>query len=91
MIIKNYKVTKRIHHSIEVDGYIVYRNEELEYDKISDSYKRISMNWSIGDKNGHGPYISIEDHNKNKSFTYKSSIELERDFQLQLILSKELC
>ena len=80
MIIKKTSLTKRIHHEVEVSGHIVYRNEELEYDDITDTWKRLKLRWSIGSRDGGGgPFHTIEDRWNNskyddlKSFPYQTT------------------
>lgn len=46
MIIKESSSSKHIYHTIDVNGDIYYRHENLEYDYVESIWKRKSLTWS---------------------------------------------
>lgn len=62
-----------------VDSTIYYRNEYFIQDSTTKEFKRKKLDWSIGDKDGHGPYHTPANH-----------VQLERDFQLGIILESSV-
>jgi len=90
MIINNKSRSSRILYEVIIDGYPVYRNEDLEFNYKTNTWDRVSLDWSIGNKKGDGPFVSIQTHYKhNNKFPYQTGEQLERDFQLKHILTEQ--
>ena len=75
MRIEGHYEEKHTFFKVVVESVIYYRNESFIKDNTTKEFKRKKLDWSIGDKDGHGPYHTPTNH-----------VQLERDFQLGIIL-----
>ena len=71
-----------IHHTLDIDGILYFRNEHFEYNTNGVLvYRRVG--WSVGDEEGEGPYVEPGGPlDKLKKYTPK---KLEKKFNKRFI------
>lgn len=71
-----------IHHTLDVDGVLYFRNEKFEYNTNGVLIHR-KVSWSVGDEKGEGPYV--EPGGPLDQFKKYTAAELEEKFNKTLI------
>ena len=77
------KQSKRmtIHHTVMMESIPYLRNETLVYNLEISEWDRESLHWSVGDKDGRGPYVKPS--GSLDEFKKYTSEGLEEQFQLK--------
>ena len=71
-----------IHHTLDIDGILYFRNEKFEYNTNGVLVYR-KVTWSVGDEDGEGPYV--EPSGSLDEFKKYTPDELEIEFNKTFI------
>ena len=72
----------RIHHTLDIDGILYFRNEKFECDTNGVLVYR-NVTWRVGDEDGEGPYV--EPSGTLDKFKKYTPDELEETFNKTFI------